>query len=249
MCLIVVEGQIIWISNEGIFQFECYFLDSKKTAQAEHVQEHRDQGAVNICVIQQRENENAHKAKKGCQLSVRERKIRKRRSAAIVVLLGPIGNVLIDSGHDGRSHATRASVEVFSGNEFSQPEGAQRVLGGMPADLAQHLDLGVADSSQHRKWAGGVVDGSFARILGRSEQEHDDAGEFVDALYSNAGISLGFVGFVDPIIFLDFLFSHQNFDLHFFGIYGGKFLGRHFDFVRTRNIENKNRAVRKRTAC
>ena len=86
--------------------------------------------------MQQWKYENANKSEKGCQLGVREWKVRKRRFATIVVLLAPIGKVLIDPSYDGRSHTTGASMEVFSGDEFSQPETTQRVLGGMSADLA-----------------------------------------------------------------------------------------------------------------
>lgn len=93
-----------------------------------------------------------------------EGKIRKRSFSAVIPILGSIGNVLVNPSHDGWCHAACTSVKVFSGDEFSQPETAECVLGGMAADLAQHCNLSIADSPQNREGARRIVYGSLSGI-------------------------------------------------------------------------------------
>jgi len=63
--LVVVQGQIVGISNEGFFQIERNFLDPEKATNSEEVQNHPDPSFGDVVVEQEGEDEDdAHNAEK-----------------------------------------------------------------------------------------------------------------------------------------------------------------------------------------
>lgn len=164
-----------------------------------------------------------------------EGKISKRSFSAIIPILGSIGNVLVNPSHDAWCHAACTSVKVFSGDEFSQPETAECMLGGMSADLAQHCNLSIADSSQNREGARRIVHRSLPRISRGSQQKHQYIGEGVLVFELNAPIA---PNRAIPIVFL----GYENFYPNFFWIDGRKFLIQNMFVARLEHqIKKKNR--------